>query len=538
MELFNSENRPVITLLFVFVILYTIYGAIYRLFLSPLSKFPGPKIAALTSWYELYYDLILGGKYTFKLIELHKQYGPIIRITPFELHISDPEFYDEVYASSASNRKRNKYPLFYGSFGMDYSMFATIDHDLHKYRRAALNPFFSQQNVRKLQPVIQERVSTMLERIRDFKESEAVLNVSWLYAAFTSDVVMQYAFARSDHRLERPDFDCANRDGCFFGSTAANFMKHAPWLNNIFQSLPDQVTRLAHPLLAAFLAQRRHIVKQITDIKTGANTSNQHLSHATIFHEILDSKLPEAEKSVRRLSDEAEVLVLAGTLTTAWTLDLCTFYLLRTPSALRRLKAELRAAIPDRNVPTPLVTLEQLPYLNAVIKESLRLTYGVAGRLARIPDEPLFFTDRRTGKEWVVPRGTPVGMSVAQLHHDESIFPDSHQWIPERWLNSNGELNQGLDKYLLSFTRGSRQCLGMHLGWSELYLVISSLWMRFGSVDGETEKGVLYEGVRAEGDEGVMGLYDTGMGDVVLDGDSFLPLVKKGSHGIRVQVFD
>lgn len=65
-------------------------------------------------------------------------------------------------------------------------MFATIDHDLHKYRRAALNPFFSLQNVRKLQPVIQERVSTMLERIRDFKESEAVLNISWLDAAFTS----------------------------------------------------------------------------------------------------------------------------------------------------------------------------------------------------------------------------------------------------------------------------------------------------------------------------------------------------------------
>ncbi|OBT64897.1 hypothetical protein VE03_06450 [Pseudogymnoascus sp. 23342-1-I1] len=538
MDLFNWEDHAVLTLVLIAMILYTIYGAIYRLFLSPLSKFPGPKIAALTSWYELYYDLILGGKYTFKLIELHKQYGPIIRITPFELHISDPEFYDEVYASSASNRKRNKYPLFYESFGMDHSMFATIDHDLHKYRRAALNPFFSQQNVRKLQPVIQERVSTMMERIGDFKESEEVLNVSWLHAAFTSDVVMQYAFARSDHRLERPDFDRANRDGCFFGSTAANFMKHAPWLNVIFQSLPDQLTRLAHPLLAAFLAQRRHIVKQITDIKTGTNRSNEHLSHATIFHEIIDSKLPEPEKTVRRLSDEAEVIVLAGTLTTAWTLDVCTFHLLRTPSALRRLKTELRAAIPNANMPTSLITLEQLPYLNAVIKESLRLTYGVAGRLARMAEEPLFFTDQKTGREWVVPSGTPVGMSIAQLHHDEFIFPDSHAWIPERWLYANGTLNSGLDKYLLSFTRGSRQCLGMHLGWSELYLVISSLWMRYGSADGETDKGVPYEGVRGPEDEGVLALYDTGKGDVELFGDSFLPLVRPGSHGIRVKVLE
>lgn len=290
----------------------------------------------------------------------------------------------------------------------------------------------------------------------------------------------------------------------------------------------------AHPQLTP----NKHIVKQITDIKTGANTSNQHLSHATIFHEILDSKLPEPEKTVRRLSDEAEVIVLAGTLTTAWTLDVCTFHLLRTPAALRKLKAELRAAIPDRNVPTPLVTLEQLPYLNAVIKESLRLTYGVAGRLARIAEEPLFFTDRWTGREWVVPSGTPVGMSIAQLHHDETVFPDSHAWIPERWLDANGELSLELDKYLFSFTRGSRQCLGMHLGWSELYLVISSLWMRYGSVDGETEEGVQYEGVRGEGDEGALGLYDTGRGDVELFGDSFLPLVRPGSHGIRVKVLE
>lgn len=38
----------------------------------------------------MYYDIWLGGQYTFKIIELHKQYGPIIRISPWELHISDP----------------------------------------------------------------------------------------------------------------------------------------------------------------------------------------------------------------------------------------------------------------------------------------------------------------------------------------------------------------------------------------------------------------------------------------------------------------
>lgn len=57
------------------IILYTIFIAIYRLFLSPLARTPGPVLAALTSWYEFYYDVILPGQYVFKIKELHEQYG-------------------------------------------------------------------------------------------------------------------------------------------------------------------------------------------------------------------------------------------------------------------------------------------------------------------------------------------------------------------------------------------------------------------------------------------------------------------------------
>lgn len=65
-------------------------------------------------------------------------------------------------------------------------MFATVDHDRHKIRRSALNPFFSMSNVRKLQPEIQERVDVMMRRIGEFRDSGEVLNASWLYAAYTN----------------------------------------------------------------------------------------------------------------------------------------------------------------------------------------------------------------------------------------------------------------------------------------------------------------------------------------------------------------
>lgn len=57
------------------VALYVGAGIVYRLILSPIAKFPGPKLAAVTLWYEFYYDVIKQGQYTFKIREFHKQYG-------------------------------------------------------------------------------------------------------------------------------------------------------------------------------------------------------------------------------------------------------------------------------------------------------------------------------------------------------------------------------------------------------------------------------------------------------------------------------
>ena len=54
---------------------YVLSLVIYRLFFSPIAKFPGPKLAAVSSWYELYYDVVHKGKYLFKIEEMHDKYG-------------------------------------------------------------------------------------------------------------------------------------------------------------------------------------------------------------------------------------------------------------------------------------------------------------------------------------------------------------------------------------------------------------------------------------------------------------------------------
>ncbi len=189
-----------------------------------------------------------------------------------------------------------------------------------------------------------------------------------------------------------------------------------------------------------------------------------------MFLSIFDSDLPPEEKAIFRLTGEGSAILAAGTETTSWALTVMTYYLLTQPDVLRRLTAELSAAVPDPHHLPSWSALEQLPYLGAVVQEGLRLSYGVSSRTARIPtEEDLTYHGVWTPPgsaapvelDFVVPRGSAIGMSSSILHHNEDVFPDSHSFIPERWLDENGQRRKDLERCMLSFGRGSRQCLGM-----------------------------------------------------------------------------
>jgi cytochrome P450 len=174
--------QTVVAALFV----YTTYTLYYRLYRSPIAKFPGPKLAAATFWYEFYYDIVLGGKYIWKIRDLHKQYGSVIRINPYELHVADPNFWDTMYTASTSKNRRNKWQWQVRGFGIDGSILGTAEHALHRSRRAALSSFFSMQNVRKLLPVVEERVGALARRLRACGEKGEIVSLEYAFGALTN----------------------------------------------------------------------------------------------------------------------------------------------------------------------------------------------------------------------------------------------------------------------------------------------------------------------------------------------------------------
>ncbi len=79
----SLATAAIISCLFCYVV-YMCVLIVYRLFFSPLAKFPGPKLAAATGWYETYFELFkgIGGQYTFHIQKLHERYGKSGRLLP------------------------------------------------------------------------------------------------------------------------------------------------------------------------------------------------------------------------------------------------------------------------------------------------------------------------------------------------------------------------------------------------------------------------------------------------------------------------
>ncbi|KAF1947457.1 benzoate 4-monooxygenase cytochrome P450 [Clathrospora elynae] len=490
--------------------LYTLYGVVWRLYISPVAHFPGSKLAAATFWYEFYYDVMKGGQYVYEIERMHRIYGPIIRINPYEIHINDNdlEFMSKLYPSVG--HEVDKFWWSAGMFGTTVQTFGTIPHHLHKMRRAAFAKFFSPSYIRKLEPVLVDLVNTLIQKIEEGLDAGKTVNLVHAYSALTQDVVMEYCFSFSRNCLQEEKFAPQWYEWMQINCTFTPVIKQFPWLLPMLDKLPDWWVKSTDEAVWLIRKQQAEYAAQVRAVMRGGDQDKT--SHVTIFHEILNEpSLPASEKTEFRMKNEARSLVGAGTLTSAHMLSLTTYWVLKDPEILEKLSKELVMAMPDALSPPSQQMFETLPYLNAVMDEGFRLSYGSMHRLSRShPKDMLQY------REWTIPTGTPVGYSTYMLHRNPVIFPEPEEFKPERWLNLEPAERQRLHLHLNNFGRGTRQCVGMRLAYAEIYLALGCLFRRLGNK---------------------MELYDTDYErDVAFVQDYFVPAPSRQSRGVRIKV--
>ncbi|KAI7968599.1 hypothetical protein EIK77_006618 [Talaromyces pinophilus] len=205
--------------------------------------------------------------------------------------------------------------------------------------------------------------------------------------------------------------------------------------------------------------------------------------------DFLDRYLEAQQKYPQRIDDYQMISYLltntvAGSHPTAYTLTAMVYYVLKTEGVLAKICAELESAtLYGTDGPVSYKNAKNLPYLEAVIRESIRVHPGFALVLEReVPEEGFHLPD---GK--VVAPGTIVGMDPWVINRNEEIFgPETDSFKPERWLQYRHESvdqfnarRQKMFNTILSFGSGARACLGQSLGLVELYKTAASLFANF-----------------------------------------------------------
>ncbi|KAM0812547.1 putative Cytochrome P450 [Seiridium cardinale] len=466
-----------------FVILATYFSYwiavfVYRITFHPLARFPGPRLAGATFWYEFYYDLWPQRyRYMWKIKDLHERYGPIVRINPNHLHINDPDYLDEIYAGG--RRKRNRDPWYSHATEtgpMSWSLMESIDHDVHRMRRAALNPFFSKRAIQQLEGMIMDKVDSLVLRFGQSFAHNKTVNLTYSLAALTSDVVSAYALGSDLGNLRRDDWGREWLDAFRTVGLIHPIGRQFKWLVNLSftsQISPDAVAWIS-PQMAAVARKlmfpmdyiQANIAEYERNGKKGALSANDR----TIFQDIIASNLPESEKTAGHFNAHAALTLGAGTETTARTLAVTIYFLLRDTAALEHVRQELRTVMQTPDSRPTLAELESLPFFSACITEGLRLGHGASSRMPRVATEEALLY-----KEWVIPANTPVMQSMYLHHTNSTIFPQPFSFVPQRWLD-DPKLKP---KYFMAYGRGSRSCIGLNLASAELYFTIAHVLRRY-----------------------------------------------------------
>lgn len=159
-------------------------------------------------------------------------------------------------------------------------------------------------------------------------------------------------------------------------------------------------------------------------------------------------------KSSVSQTDLTASLIIAGSETSATLLSGCIYYLCQSPKILRTLVHEIRTAFgTDGDI--IFASTAKLPYLAAVIEESLRMYPPFVTSLARVPPAGGGMVDGH-----YVPEDTIVACHHYASYHSTSNFALPDEFIPERWLGTDARFASDKKDVLQPFSLGPRNCLG------------------------------------------------------------------------------
>ncbi|KAL7271917.1 hypothetical protein RUND412_005300 [Rhizina undulata] len=466
---------------------------VYRVYFHPLSKYPGPFLAKITSLHALYYAF--RGDRHLATYKAHKKYGPYVRLSPNYVLLNTKEGLKEIYGVNKNVQKAEFYHAVAG-YPQNYatSTFSTIDKEIHARKRRVLAHAFTDTALKSMEqyvlPTIERFCSIIAagEQSIDFEgggkgggkwRGDMSKWVNYL----TFDIMGELSFGKSFEMLESEEnryipgiINKSVYRGLIVGTvTQLDKYRLDTWLINSINEGQNRLWKLA-----GRKAEERMAMKG---------------DRKDFFYYLLNAKNPEGENpySMGELWAESRSLMVAGSDTTATTMAAALFYLTRNPDILAKLTTEIRTAFASASKIHLGPTIDSCQYLKAVVEETLRLSPSIPGAMPRV----VLPGGLQIGTEFF-PAGVHLGVSNYALHHNPLYYPSPHEFNPSRWLDEDGKMAGDYSAFA-PFSIGSRGCIGKRLAYIEIELVMARLVWGFemkyisGGVDDRVNEGDEYK---------------------------------------------
>ncbi|KXT05712.1 hypothetical protein AC578_5568 [Pseudocercospora eumusae] len=456
-----AQSTTSATIEAVLLLLAFLFGAIgstlvYRIFFNPLNRFPGPFAARLTNFYIAFRV----GKtlQQWRILErLHQEYGPIVRTGTSRVSIVDPDWVEPSYSQNAVVQKGP----WYDNNWPQPSLHQERSRAAHDLRRKSWAPAFSDKALREYESHIKTFNRKFLLRVAEHQGGR--MNVSRWFNLYSVDLMGALAFGKNYGMMDS-------------GEKHAVLNVISTGMGALGLTLPTWFMQLLR-LVPGDPAGIKKLLRFSQDELKEAIDNNFHASKDTKVSpgSVISSWLHENYKDIpnpwesRTFCMDSQLIIVAGSDTTAAALTWLFYYLAQSPDEVQKLRNELRACAvgewSDKDI-------RHCEHLNASINEALRLALiGPTGIYRTSPPEGM-----QVG-EVFLPGNVEYNISQYIIGRDEAIYTQADQFIPERWY-SKPELIKH-KKAFAPFLMGSFGCIGKNLAIMEMRTLTTSILLSY-----------------------------------------------------------
>ncbi|KAF4967945.1 hypothetical protein FSARC_4598 [Fusarium sarcochroum] len=459
---------------------FVVARIVYEFFFSPLKRIPGPLLSKFTDFYRAY--LAKQGHVDQDILSWHRKWGSAVRVGPNTISISDPDLIRVIYTTRNPWRKTVMYrPNDVVVNGQRIqNIFNTADEGFHAKYTKPIRGFWTLPKMLEAEPIMDETLCELITYLDNrYASTGYVCKLDEWVSYYAWDAAANISFGRTYGFMEQG----GDVENIIAESTAGLKyfapVSQIPWLDEWLDKNP--IWRIGpRPLVNGVM----YTIKILTEYQ-------QQVASGAIKRKSVDlfiDKYNSLKETVDFVDDHQVINwlmlnVLAGGDSTAGAMCSPAYHILKNAAVCEKMVAELRSA--NLTLPVPQwKEISQLPYFDAVMRESMRISPAVGLILEReVPKEGLELSDGR-----FITAGTKVGINPCVITRDVGVFgQDVDTFRPERWLRNEGETEQGHAQRVrrmhecteMMFGHGSRVCMGKHMAKIEMYKLFATLYANF-----------------------------------------------------------